>query len=57
MVTIRLIEIAGQLEIRINDPSGVGYQRYDLTPQQTLNIAIDALTAYQGAINAQKPPN
>jgi hypothetical protein len=46
MVTIRILQINNQPEIRINDPSGVGYHRHDLTPQALLNIALDALNAY-----------
>lgn len=45
-VTIRILQIDGQSEIRLNPQGGKNYQRYNLTPQQLLNIAIDALDAY-----------
>lgn len=54
-VTIRVLQIDGQPEIRINPLSGgAGYQRYDLTPQQLLNLSQDALKTYSEVINAPK---
>lgn len=45
-VTIRIIQIDNQPEIRFSSLLERDYRRYNLTPQQLLNIAMDALTAF-----------
>jgi len=52
-ITIRVVQVDGQAEVRINPtrsvepiPAAAAYQQYKLTPEQLFTLARDAMQAY-----------